>query len=42
MSLCFGIFTGDRFVGVVDFTSMLIEDDVLQHCNRNIQIPDSE
>jgi hypothetical protein len=27
-------FTGDRFVGVVNFTSMLIEDNVLQHCSR--------
>jgi hypothetical protein len=32
-------FTGDRFVGVVNFTSMLIEDNVLQHCNRSIQLP---
>jgi hypothetical protein len=30
-------FTGDRVVGVVDFTSMLIKDHVLQHWSRNIQ-----
>jgi hypothetical protein len=32
------MFTGDRFIGVVNFTSVLVEDDVLQHCDRNINI----
>jgi hypothetical protein len=30
-------FTGDRVIGVVDFTSMLIKDHVLQHWSTNIE-----